>query len=83
MTLVGRLTDEHSLSAYLLQIDASIFQFMSSFLKLTTTKTRVTVWRGRTTQPPKPIFIEVEIVNSFKYLGTLLYEYFSSCDHVN
>ena len=40
----------------------------------------------RTTQPPKLIFIdsqEVEIVKSFRYLGTLLDESSSFCDHVN
>ena len=34
MALVGRLKDEHSLSEYLLHIDALTFQFMSSFFKL-------------------------------------------------
>ena len=38
MALVGRLKYEHSLSEYLLQIDALPFQFKSSFLKLNTTK---------------------------------------------
>ena len=40
---------------------------------------------GRTTKLPKPIFIdnqEVEIVKSFKCLGTLLDESLSFCDHV-
>ena len=37
--IVGRLKDEHSLSEYLLQIDALTFQLKSSFLKLNTTKT--------------------------------------------
>ena len=41
---------------------------------------------GRTTQPPKPIFIdnqEVEMVKSFNYLGALLDESWSLCDHTD
>ena len=72
MALVGCLKDKHSLSEYLLQIDALTFQFKSSFLKLNTTETKELMFGGkRTTQPPKPIFIdnqEVEIMKSFKYL---------------
>ena len=67
-----RLKDARSLSEYLLQIDALTCQFKSSFPKLNTT--RVNVWRG-INKTPKPIFIgnqEVNIVNSFTYLGTLL-----------
>ena len=86
MALVGRLKDEHCLSEYLLQIDALTFQFKSSFLKLNTTKTKELMFGGgRTTQPPKPIFTddqEVEIVKSFKYLGTLLDESLSFSGHV-
>ena len=70
MALVGRLKYEHSLSKYLLQIDALTFQFKSSFLKPNTTKTKQLMLGGK---PAKPIFIdnqEVEIVNSFKYLGS-------------
>ena len=86
MTLVDRLKDEHSLSEYLLQMDAITFQFKSSFFKLNTTKTRVNVWRERSTQTPKRVFIEnqeIEIVKSFKYLGTLLDASLSICDHVD
>ena len=87
MALVGRLKNEHSLSEYLLQIDALTFQFNSSFLKLNTTKTKALLFGGgRTTQPPKPIFIdtqEVETVKCFKYLGTLLDESLSFCDLVD
>ena len=78
------IKDEYSLSEYLLQIDALTFQFKSSFLKRNTTKTKeLMLGGGRTTQPPKPIFIdnqEVEIVKSFKYLGTLRDETLSFCD---
>ena len=41
---------------------------------------------GRTTRPQKPIFIDnqkVEIVKSFKYLGILVDESLSFCDHVD
>ena len=59
MALVGRLKDDHSLSEYHLQIDALTFQFKSSFLKLNITKTKELMFGGgRTTQPPKPIFID-------------------------
>ena len=60
--------------------------FKSSFLQLNTTKTKELMFGGgRTTQPPKPIFIdnqEVEIVKSFKCLGTLLDESLSFCDNL-
>ena len=86
MALVGRLKDEHS-QEYLLQIDELTIQFKSSFLKRNTNKTKELMFGGvRTTQPSKPIFIdnqEVEIVKSFKYLGTLLDESLSFCEHVD
>ena len=87
MTFVGRLKDEHPLSEYLFQIDALTFQFKSSFLKLNTTQTKELMFGGgRTTRPPRPMFVdnqEVAIVKSFKYLGTLLDESQSFCDHVD
>ena len=87
MALVGCLKDEYSLFEYLLQIDALTFQFKSRFLKLNTTKTKELMFgEGRITLPPKPIFIdnqEVEVVKSFKYLGTLLGESLLFCDHVD
>ena len=46
MALVGRLKDEHSLTEYLLQIDALTFQLNSSFLKLNTTKTKELMFGG-------------------------------------
>ena len=44
MALEGRPKDELSLSEYLLQIDALTYRFMSSFLKLSTTKTKALVF---------------------------------------
>ena len=85
MTLVGRLKDEHSLSEDLLQIDALTFQFKSSVLKLSTTKTKELMFGGgRITQPPRQIFIDnqkLEIMKSFKYLGTLRDDSLSFFDH--
>ena len=50
IVLVGLLKDKHSLSEYLLQIDALTFQFKSSFLKINTTKTKELMYGGgRTT----------------------------------
>ena len=87
MALVGRLKDELSLFEYRLQIDALASQFISTFLKLNTTKTKELVFGGgRISQTPEPILInnqEVEIVKSFKYLGTVLDERLSFCEHVD
>ena len=46
MTTVGRLKDELSLSVYLLLIDELTCQFMFSFRKLNTTKTKELMFRG-------------------------------------
>ena len=85
MFLVGRIKMD-SLSEYIL-IDALTCQFKSSYLKLNPTKTEELMFvGGRVNQTQKPIFInnqEVEIVKSFKYLGTLLDESLSFCDHVD
>ena len=87
MELVGRLKDELSLFEYRLQIDALASQFTSTFLKLNTTKTKELVFGGgRISQTPEPILInnqEVEIVKSFKYLGTVLDWRLSFCEHVD
>ena len=61
MAFVGRLKDEHSLSEYLLQIDALTFQFKSSFLKLNTTKTKEKLPSGRRLKVP-PAFIPSAIL---------------------
>ena len=87
MALVGRLKDDLSLFEYRLQIDALASQFSSTFLKLNTKKTKEIVFRrGRISQTPEPILInnqEVEIVKSFKYLGIVLDERLSFCEHVD
>ena len=90
MAFVGRLKDENSLSEYIeyLQIDAlTTFQFKSSFLNLNTAKIKELMFGGgRTAQPPKPIRIdnqEIEVMKTFKYLGILLDESLSFCDHVD
>ena len=46
MALLGRLKDEHSLSEYVLQIDAITFQFTTNYLKLNTTKTKDLIFGG-------------------------------------
>ena len=62
-------------------------QFTSTFLKLNTTKTKELVFGGgRISQTPESILInnqEVEIVKSFKYLGIVLDERLSFCEHVD
>ena len=87
MALVGRLKDELSLFKYRLHIDALASQFTSTFLKLNTTKSKELVFGGgRISQTPESILInnlEVEMVNSFKYLGTVLNERLSFCEHVD
>ena len=68
MALVGHLKDEHSLSEYFLQIDALTFTFQCSLLTLTITKTKELMFGGggRNTQPPKPIFIDNQRVETVK-----------------
>jgi hypothetical protein len=78
MALVARLTDEHSLSEYFLYIDSLTSWFDSSFLELNVQKTKEICFeesRARDASLVRPVKIKgenVEQVETFKYLGTIL-----------
>ena len=87
MALVGCLKDDYSLSQYFLQIDSLNCQFKSSFLELNIAKTKELVFgKGKAGNTPMPIYIDnqgVDIVSSFKYLGTLIDTNLIFCDHID
>ena len=87
MALVGCLKDDYSLSQYFLQIDSLHCQFKSNFLELNVTKTKELVFgKGKAGNTPTPIYIDkkgVDIVSSFKYLGTFFDTNLTLCDHVD
>ena len=86
MTLVACLKDD-SLSQYFLQIDSLNCQFTSSFLKLNIAKTKELIFgKGKSGNSPTPIYIDnqgVDIVSSFKYLGTFIDTNLTFCDHAD
>ena len=86
MALVGCLKDDFSLSQYFLPIDSLNCQFKSSFLELNIAKTKELVFgKGKAGNTPTPIYIDnqgVDIVSSFKYLGTFIDTNLTFCDHV-
>ena len=62
-------------------------QFKSSFLELNITKTKELVFgKGKAGNTPTPIYIDnqgVDIVSSFKYLGTLIGTNLTFCHHID
>ena len=78
MALTARLKDEHSLSQYFDFINFLVTWFDNSFLKLNTKKTKEICFEESRVRDPallRPIEIKsenVEKVDTFKYLGTML-----------
>ena len=87
MALFGCLKDDYSLSHYFFQINSLNCQFKSSFLELNIGKTKELVFgKGKAGNTPTPIYIDnqgVDIVSSFKYLGTLIDTNLTFCDHID
>ena len=86
MALVGCLKYDYSLSQYFLQIDSLNCQFKSSFLELNKLKlkswslerVREEIHRRRSIDNQG-----VDIVSSFKYLGSLIDTNLTFCDHID
>jgi hypothetical protein len=84
-----RVTDEHSLSQYFLYIDSLTSWFDSSFLELNVQKTKEICFedsRVRDASLVRPVKIKgenVEQVETFKYLGTVLDYKLSFSFHVD
>ena len=86
MALVARLQDENSLAENFLQLDVLNSWFKESFLDLNISKTKELVFDSRKEKEPFiPVTIDqqsVEVVSSFKYLGTVVDSKFSFNDNV-
>ena len=89
MALVARLKDENTLSQYFDFINMIDFWFYESFLKLNITKTKElcidSQWAiTQNLMCPVEINVEnVEQVDSFKYLGTVIDKKLSFSEHVD
>ena len=89
MALVARLKDENTLSQYFDFINMIDFWFYESFLKLNITKTKelcIDSQRAITQNLMCPVEINlenVEQVDSFKYLGTVIDKKLSFSEHVD
>ena len=74
MAVVGCLKDEFSISQYFLQIDVLNTMLKDSFLELNVGNTKeLVVGNSRERKVRRSVVIdqrEVEMVDSFKYLGT-------------
>lgn len=85
MALVGRLHDEDSVAQYFYQIQLMEKQFSESFLELNVSKTEEMVFgKLKEEDISQPVMIgseRVAIVDSFKYLGTVLDGNLSFADH--
>ena len=88
MTLVARLPDENSLAEYFLQLQLDVLNswFKESFMDLNISKTKELVFDSRREKEPFiPVTIDqqsVEVVSSFKYLGTVVDSKLSFNDNV-
>ena len=86
MALVARLQDENSLAENFLQLDVLNSWFKESFLDLNISKTKELVFDSRKEKEPFiPVTIDqqsVEVVSSFKYLGTVVDSKLSFNDNV-
>ena len=86
MTLVARLQDESSLAEYFLQIDLLNLWFKESFLVLNVSKTKEFVFVSTKEDEPFKLVItdqqSVEVVSSFKYLGTIVESKISVNDNI-
>ena len=89
MALTARLKDESSLSQYFDFICTLVKWFNDSYLKLNVKKTKEICFEQHRVKDPallRPVKIDsenVEQVDSFKYLGTVLDKNFKFSDHVN
>ena len=89
MALTARLRDEISLSIYFEFIAKLVTWFNDSYLKLNIKKTKEICFEEHRAKDPtlmRPVQIDsenVEQVDSFKYLGTVLDKNFKFCDHVD
>lgn len=87
MALVGRLKDEETLSKYFTQVDLLNEWFKSSFLQLNVGKTKEMIFGGKSDVcSPKVVRIcdkEVELVETFKYLGVSIDNKLTFSDHVH
>ena len=89
MALTARLRDENSLSIYFDFIGRLVAWFNDSYLKLNVKKTKEICFEEHRAKDPallRPVQIQsenVEQVESFKYLGTVLDRNFSFSDHVD
>ena len=89
MALIARLKDEHSLSHYFDFISKLALWFDESFLKLNIKKTKeICFGTDRASDPAllRPVQIDsenVEKVDSFKYLGTVLDKDLKFSEHVD
>jgi hypothetical protein len=87
MALVGRLKDEASLAQYNTQVQVLCDWFRESFLELNVGKTKELIvdLRKGVVDAPQKLMIgneEIEIVTSFKYLGTVVDEKLNFSEHV-
>ena len=89
MALVARLKNEQSLCNYLDFIEYLISWFDKSFLKLNVQKTKEILFEEERAKDPsllRPVQIkteDVEKVENFKYLGTVLDSNLTFCAHVD
>ena len=76
MALVAQLRDEHSFSQYFCQVEETSKWFKDSFLALNVGKTKEMIFDTRQKNvDSEPMTIDqkqIEIVESFRYLGALL-----------
>ena len=89
MALAAQLRHEESLAEYFAYVSTLVTWFDSSYLELNVQKTKELCITGPRSKPPpvvQPLMIkeqEVEIVSSFKYLGTVVDQNFSFNENVD
>lgn len=86
MALIGRLKDEATLAAYFQQIQLLNEWFNSSFLQLNVGKTKEMIMGRKNNDSFQKVRIaneEVEIVDSFKYLGVFIDSNMTFNDHID
>ena len=87
MALVCRLQGDFSLAQYRIQVQDLCNWFKDSFLELNVGKTKeLVVFKKKGTEMPVPLFIcreSVEIVPSFRYLGTIIDENMTFAEHTD
>ena len=86
--LIGRLKNKFSLFHYFLQIDMLNDMFKSTFLELNVRKTKKLIFGSRNDNDRCKQIVElngqkVEVVDSFKYLGTVVDQKLTFTQHVD